>query len=173
MQSFSAFPTSTIVDSFLAAIDSAGATLQLNVPTIVEPSVLASLPEGTLGRSLADFLAAEALEPFTTGPRRKQLHDAVHVLAGYGTDSLGEAEVQAFLLGGHFHLFQVLLSVGLLAMMHRRGLSFPLHRRQVRQRLRAAYQRGRRSRFDIDVWRPEEEWHRPLAEVRDRHGIVA
>jgi ubiquinone biosynthesis protein Coq4 len=34
-----------------------------------------------------------------SGPRRQQLHDGIHVLTGYGTDPVGEAEVQAFLLG--------------------------------------------------------------------------
>ncbi len=66
------------------------------MPPIVEIEKLRSLPSGTFGRTWADFLDAHHLPPMTTGPRRKQLHDGVHVLTSYGTDPIGEAKVQAF-----------------------------------------------------------------------------
>ena len=133
---------------------------------IVNPEQLYRLPRGSLGRSLADFLDQQQLELFQTGPRRKQLHDSVHVLTGYGTDPIGEAEVQAFLLGANFHLAHVLLVGGLLHFIHRRIAPLPLFRTDIRQRLWAAYWRGQRSIFDVDTWQPEAQWHLPLSQVQ-------
>ncbi|MBW4488011.1 MAG: ubiquinone biosynthesis protein COQ4 [Trichocoleus desertorum ATA4-8-CV12] len=69
------------------------------VPTIVNLALSRSLPTGTFGGAWADFLDQNGRSPLTTGFRHKQLHDGIHILTGYGSDSLAEAEVQAFLLG--------------------------------------------------------------------------
>lgn len=73
-----------------------------------------SRPPGSLGHAWAQHLDDNGLKPFDYGPRRQQLHDGVHVLTGYGTDPLGEAEVQAFLLGARFHPANLVLLLGLL-----------------------------------------------------------
>lgn len=76
----------------------------LNVPPIVDIKALRQLPIGTFGRLWADTLDAHKLSPLTAGSRRQQLHDGIHILTGYGVDPIGEAEVQAFLLGAKFRL---------------------------------------------------------------------
>jgi ubiquinone biosynthesis protein Coq4 len=155
-----------LIPAFLSFVDQLGDRLDANVPQIVDVDRLQQLSEGTFGRSVADFLQQNELQPFTTGPRRKQLHDCVHVLTGYGTDPIGELEVQAFLLGAKFHPVQLVLAAGLLRIAHRRAIPFPLTRPTIRRRLRMAYQRGQVSRFDVDTWQPETLWQRPLIQVQ-------
>lgn len=157
---------------FLNAIDCLSDALGISVPPVVDIQVLRSLPLGTFGRAWADSLDRHNLQPFITGPRRKQLHDGVHVLTGYGTDAIGEAEVQAFLLGAKFRLAHVVLGLGLLRQVKQQsGLSHSGRSHEIKLRLRAAYQRGRRSQFDADAWQPELMWSLPLGEVRSRLGI--
>jgi ubiquinone biosynthesis protein COQ4 len=76
---------------------------------------LASLPEGTLGRSYFEFMATENLtaeglvdasqirETLPPGDdytlfreRSRETHDLLHIVTGYGRDPLGEAGVLAF-----------------------------------------------------------------------------
>jgi ubiquinone biosynthesis protein Coq4 len=93
----------------------------------------------------------------------------VHVLTGYGTDLVGEAEVQAFLLGAKFHGIQIVLLLGLIRPICRQLISTQqITKQEAWQRLRQAYERGQRSRFDVDAWRPENQWHLPLQEVQNR-----
>jgi len=156
------------IEPFLAVLDCLSDALGRSVPAIARWDELHDLPPGSLGRSLVAFLDQHQLQPFTTGPRRKQLHDSIHVLTGYGTDPIGEAELQAFLLGVHFNLANAALGFGLLAAIRyrrRRGLisESPV---AVRQRLRAAYWRGVESCFNPNTWQPEQEWALPLEQVR-------
>jgi ubiquinone biosynthesis protein COQ4 len=146
---------------FLQQVDRIGAVLNLNVPAIVDLESLQALAPATLGRTLAEFLAQHHLSPFTTGPRRKQLHDGVHVLTGYGTDPIGEAEVQAFLLGAKFRLAHLVLGLGILSRLHKAVPSIA-----VQHRLWKAYQRGQASTFDVETWTPEQQWHLPLKQVQ-------
>jgi ubiquinone biosynthesis protein Coq4 len=67
------------VERFLKLIDHVSESLGLNVAPIVNIQKLRSLPTGTFGRTWADFLDQHQLEPLNTGPRRKQLHDGIHV----------------------------------------------------------------------------------------------
>ncbi|MEB3180450.1 MAG: Coq4 family protein [Nostocaceae cyanobacterium] len=155
-------PTSR-VQQFLDAIDKISVVRGKSVPPIVNIEKLRSLPPGSFGKAWADFLDTNNLQPFTTGARRKQLHDGVHVITGYGTDPIGEAEVQAFLLGAKFHFMHVALGLGLLRIISKHH--------QYRQnfswnRLYCAYQRGLHSHFNPDTWQPEHLWHLPLAEVQ-------
>jgi ubiquinone biosynthesis protein COQ4 len=76
----------------------------------VDLDALAALPEGTLGRSYAEFLRARGLTPEVfvaprelhdermryVAQRLRQTHDLWHVLTGYDTDVVGEVELQAF-----------------------------------------------------------------------------
>jgi len=75
---------------------------------------LAALPAGTLGRAYYDFMAAESLsaeglvalsrierppaadEVTLFRERNREMHDLLHVVTGYGRDSLGEACLVAF-----------------------------------------------------------------------------
>lgn len=139
----------------------------LAVPQIVYIEKLRQLPVGTFGRTWADFLEQNNLKPFTTGPRRKQLHDGIHVIAGYGADLIGEAEVQAFLLGAKFGLINLMLGLGLLRIIYKK------QRQQLSlERLWQAYQRGYHSQLDPDTWQPELIWHLPLADVQALFGLA-
>ncbi len=169
---FTSAPSSPLLTSFLSLVDSISDTFGFSVPPFVDLQILRQLPPGTLGRAWADALDRDQLTPFTGGPRRKQLHDGVHVLTGYGTDAIGEAEVQAFLLGAKFRLAQVVLGLGTLRLIHRQAVQFPLADANIRRRLLAAYQRGRNSRLDIDTWQPATQWSTPLVEVRALFGLT-
>ncbi|MGA7935167.1 MAG: hypothetical protein WCA35_16585 [Kovacikia sp.] len=146
--------------------DLIGDVFGLNVPQIFEVEQLKQLPAGTLGRGLADFLEQQQLTPIVTGPRRKQLHDSVHVLTGYDTDPIGEAEVQAFLLGAKFHPLQIILGLGIGYILSREGFS-----PAVRQRLWQAYRRGWNATFDVDSWQPEQQWQLSLVQVREFYHV--
>lgn len=164
-------PNKSFVSAFLNFVDQVGDRLGTNVPQIVHLESLNQLPEGTFGRSVANFYQHNGLQPFTAGPRRKQLHDCVHVLTGYGSDPIGELEVQAFLLGAKFHPFQLMLGAGLLRVAHHHKTPFPLMRPQVRQRLQVAYRRGQVAQIDIDAWQPETLWQRPLDQVQAKFHV--
>ncbi|MEM6436455.1 MAG: hypothetical protein AAF773_21795 [Cyanobacteria bacterium P01_D01_bin.115] len=163
----------TQAQRFLSLLNWVHTKLGLNVPPILEMDDRRSLPPDSLGRAWIDHLVAHDLEPFDHGPRRQQLHDGVHVLTGYGTDLIGEAEVQAFLLGAKWRLVHVLLLAGLLRGLarQRRANINALSHEEVQSRLKIAYRRGQQSGFDPDTWQPERLWEMPLVEVRSRLGI--
>ncbi|MBD2436685.1 Coq4 family protein [Nostoc sp. FACHB-110] len=151
------------IQKFLDLLDCFTAAQGKNVPQIVYVEQLRSLNGGTFGKAWVDFLDAHNLQPFTTGFRRKQLHDGVHVLTGYGADPIGEAEVQAFLLGAKFGVFNFLLGIAILKVIYQN----PDYRQEFTwKRLQQAYQLGRHSNFDPDTWQPELVWHLPLTEVQ-------
>lgn len=150
------------IEKFLNLVDSIAERLGLNVTQIVEIERLRSFPPNTFGRNLADFLDRNHLAPLTTGPRRKQLHDLVHVLTAYKTDLLGEAEVQAFLLGSKWRSIHIVLLLGLLRMLARQKTT----PKQIWPRLWRAYRRGCNSQFDVDAWQPELHWEMPLDRVK-------
>jgi len=156
---------------FLNAVDRTTELLGLNVPQIVEIEKIDRLPQNTLGKSLAEFLEQNQLKPFTTGPRRKQLHDCIHIVTGYDSDPIGEAEVQAFLLGCKFNLANLLLYRSIKRRMKRRMGANSKSYNLVRQRLLKAYRRGQKSNLDPDRWSPETLWHLPLKTVRVKFGI--
>lgn len=161
------------VECFLQVFGWVNDRLALNVPPIVEMDYLRSLPPGTLGHAWAEHLDANGLAPFVRGPRRQQLHDGIHVLTGYGTDPVGEAEVQAFLLGAKFRLANLLIGLGALRgiQRQRRHQILALSHAAVRSRLLTAYRRGCNAHFDPDTWQPEELWVRSLVEVQTDFGI--
>ena len=151
------------VQSFFDLIDRFAETRGANVPQIVEIEKLRSLPKGSFGRGWADFLDRNNLEPLATGMRRKQLHDGIHVLTGYGSDPIGEAEVQAFILGAKFGFLNLLIGIGVLRMI-RKNLGD--RTQEAKARMWKAYLRGNNSKFDPDAWEPELLWDLPLTEVQ-------
>ena len=161
------------VERFFELIDRLAELQGRNVPTIVNLAVLRSLPIGTFGRAWADFLDQHGLSPLTTGSRRKQLHDGIHVLTGYSSDPIGEAEVQAFLLGTKFSTTNLLIGLGLLRVLYQQlpKNQTPKFNHMPWERLQQAYQRGQRSRLDPDTWQPELLWQLPLAQVQALFGL--
>lgn len=161
-----------LVGWFLQTVNHLIAVFGRDRPTIVDLAQLRQLPAGSLGRTLADTLAEKQLTPFLKGPRRMQLHDTVHILTGYDTDPIGEAEVQAFLLGAKFNPAQIILAIGLLNVIHRQITPFPLlTSAQIRKRLWQAYWRGYRATFDVDTWQPETQWASPLTQVQKQFHL--
>lgn len=161
------------VEHFLHLLNWVSDRFGLNTPPIVNMDYLRSHPLGSFGHAWAQHLDANGLKPFDKGLRRQQLHDGVHVLTGYGTDPLGEAEVQAFLLGAKFRLANVLLLLGLYRGINRqrRHQLISLSQAEVRSRLMVAYHRGHNAQFDPDTWQPETLWEHSLAEVQMAFGI--
>ncbi|WP_448526089.1 hypothetical protein [Parathermosynechococcus lividus] len=155
-------------DAFLGVIDTLGTWFSMSEAQIIHLDFLQSLPEHTFGHDLATFYQQEGLTPFTTGPRRKQLHDASHVLTGYGTDLVGEAELQAFLLGIGFTPLNALLKRQACRRIRQLNL---LSATALEQRLTAAYRRGQQSRFDPNTWPVERQWYLSTPQVRSIYGL--
>ena len=169
-----------LAEQFLAVISALSDHFGLSVPPIVEIDDLRSRPVGSFGRAWADNLDRNGLKPLTSGLRRQQLHDGLHVLTDYATDPLGEAEVQAFLLGAKFRWAHGVLALGLLRGWMRQY--WHAHKQQpqslfqalsetVWPRLWQAYLRGQNCLLDPDAWEPELLWDLPLEVVRDRFGL--
>ena len=161
MQELTTHPVNT--QRFFDFIDGFAEARGTSVPQIVELEKLRSFEQGTLGRAWADFLDENNLQPLTTGMRRKQLHDGIHVITGYGSDLIGEAEVQAFLLGAKFGLFNLLIGIGLLRGIYKR---LPDKTQEAKERMWKAYQRGQKSQLNPNKWEPELLWNLSLTEVR-------
>jgi ubiquinone biosynthesis protein COQ4 len=157
-------------ERFLQAIDRLGDRLDLNVPPVFSIADLSTLPAGTLGKELVNHFAHNEFQPLTTGPRRKQLHDAVHVLTDYNTDPVGELEVQAFMLGAKFFPVHIILSLALLHLADRQHRQLGITRWEILHRMRQAHDRGTRSTLDIDTWQPEYQWHLPVIEVQQMYN---
>ena len=138
---------------------------------------LERLPEGTLGREFARYFRDNKISPFETtleiktnvdfiGKRYRETHDLLHVLTGYGTDVVGEMELQAYALGNlGIHTARLILLVGTLGQLKERpsGSELSLYLR----RLWSAYHRGRASQLFLDFWF-EDHWETPVATLRAR-----
>ncbi|MDJ1177614.1 hypothetical protein PJF56_01935 [Roseofilum sp. BLCC_M91] len=75
------------VDEVLRVVSAIATQLGLSVPPVVEMDYLRSLPPDRFGYAWAKHLDDHNLKPFLEGLRRQQLHDGVHVLTGYNTDT--------------------------------------------------------------------------------------
>ncbi len=154
--------------SFLSNLKELTTNLGLNLPQSLDLNPLYKLPSGTFGRELADFFLSHEIQPFVIGFRRGILHDSLHVLTGYETDLLSEAEVQAFLFGTCHHPFHLFLGLGIVRRISRRQL-YPTE--PIYYRLEQAYRKGENSSFNIDTWHPENQWHLPLESVRCLYNL--
>lgn len=163
------------IQQFLNLLNSFTENLGMNVPQIVNFEKLHSLKTETFGRAWVDFLEENELKPLTSGSRRQQLYHGIHILTGYGIDVVGQAELQAFLLGAKFRPANLLLLLRLLQIISENyGEIYPhisdryayQECQNLQKRLWKAYQRGRYSLLDPDKWEPELLWNFPLVEVR-------
>ena len=134
---------------------------------------LARLPPGTLGREFIDYFRRNGIQPFITAfpvdsdvdylsKRYRETHDLLHVLTGYTTDEYGEMELQAFVLG-NLGVRQAILILAFSLPGQLRKLP-PAERLPYLRRLRAAFDRGRRSRELLSV-AYERLWERPVADL--------
>lgn len=133
---------------------------------------LATLPSHTFGHQWLTWIkqdkhsqAMTPLHPFVSG---------LHVLTGYDTDPLGQAELQAFLWGATGRITSLWHCADTL---HKLRLYRPvppssLPTRGMTPRLYQAYQRGRLSYFKFEYWHPEQLWDLPLQYVKQWFGIT-
>lgn len=147
---------------------------RLNAKT-VSLATMAALPAQSLGHAYAAYFEANAITPFDppklpvdsavdyVATRLREAHDIVHVVTGYGTDDIGEVELQWFNCGnlgwGPLPILVIVASFFMGRMTKYGGLW------SVCKRARAAYRRGRRSRALASVlW--EDYWHMPLRQLQ-------
>jgi ubiquinone biosynthesis protein COQ4 len=164
-----------LLNPFLMLLDLTTEAMGLHVQAIVDIDYLRSLPSDSFGKAWANHLDESNLLPFSAGVRLKQIHDGVHVLTGYDTSPLGEAQVQLFLLGTKFRIRHIVLCLGLL-----RPIIWGLRRHgrmnQLPDAVRSlweAFRRGQQASFDLDIWQPELSWDVPLDVVRAQLEIYA
>lgn len=136
---------------------------------------LGRLPEDTLGHAYSRYFRDQGIKPLQKAnapidsdeayvcTRLREAHDMLHLVTGYGTDEVGEIELQCFNLGnmpwGPIPFISLFGAV-VLGLHRRAGGMLTLYRR-----LRAAYARGRESRCLAHViW--EEHWPVPLHRVQ-------
>lgn len=136
---------------------------------------LARLPAGTLGHEFVGYFRRNGIDPFVSdfpirsdvdylSKRYRETHDLFHVITGYGTDELGEMELQAFVFG-NLGLRQAAFIL-LLSLPHQVRTMGLREMPEYFRRLRAAYRRGRRSREMLSV-RYENLWEQPVAALAE------
>ena len=146
---------------------------------------LAALPPGTLGRAYLEFMASENLsaeglveasqfrerlpadEPMTLfRERSREMHDLLHVVAGYGRDPLGEACLAAFTFAQTGLKGFALIAV---VAAHRIARARPGHK--VRRAVFEGYRRGRRAE-----WLVAADWEtllgRPVEAIRSLYRVT-
>jgi ubiquinone biosynthesis protein COQ4 len=149
---------------------------------LTDRPALAALPPGTLGRAYYDFMTSENLSAeglvevsgIPEGPlddiilfreRNREMHDLLHLVAGYGRDPLGEACVVAFSYAqtGQKGFAVIAISAAL-------NIARALPGQPVRRAVFEAYRRGRAARWLIGA-----DWERllaePLSAIRDEFGV--
>ncbi len=138
---------------------------------------LERLPEGTLGHAYARYYSDNKISPFETtleikndvdfiSKRYRETHDLLHSLTGYGTDVVGEMELQAWALGNlGIRTAALILLVGTLGQF--KDPQSGVARSEYLRRVRAAYHRGRASPLFLDFWF-ENHWETPMATLRER-----
>ena len=148
---------------------------------------LRAMPEGSLGRAVADWyqleeLSAQGLADASEaafsegGPRRAQLssdedlfskrlldlHDVFHVLTGYGRDLLGELAVLAFTIP---QIKNAGIAYLVLDVLKSSGWNSTMGKL-----IRQAFQRGRRCEWLVDQdW--EALFEQPIERVREKLGV--
>lgn len=152
-----------------------GSRLLAERPTLqgreLDLTALAQLPEGTLGHEFARYFRKNGIEPFITmfpidtdvdyiNKRYRETHDLFHVITRYGTDELGEMELQAFVLG-NLGLRQTVLILLFSVPRQLKQLGWKKMGGYL-ERLRAAYLRGRHSREMLSV-NYENLWEQPVS----------
>lgn len=160
--------------------DPAGARLLRERPRLDAASVrlkeLAQLPAGSLGRGYARYFAEQGVKPFTSSApiqddvdyittRLRETHDVWHVLTGYGTDGMGELELQAFSFGNLKNPSSLLILAAAIPSIAREGIE------AMPGWLATAYRRGQASRPLAGIfW--EDHWEAPLAKLRGEFCVA-
>lgn len=145
----------------------------------VDLDALRSLPEGTLGRTYADHMRDNDLNPhdFPDLPDRTagqyayahlyEVHDVWHTFTGLGTDLTGELALQAFTLAQVGLQTNLTLITALLARTALR--EFRLHGERI-DAIAHGWAMGRNTPNILGVDWPSR-WNQPLDRVRDDLGL--
>ncbi|MET0403608.1 MAG: Coq4 family protein [Cystobacter sp.] len=138
---------------------------------------LEALPEGTLGQTFARYFRDNKITPFETtleikndvdylAKRYRETHDLLHLVTGYGTDVMGEMELQAYVLG-NLGLWTPALILTFSSMAALKKNETGVTPAVYLRRLQAAYQRGRVSPVFLGFWF-EDHWGTPLPSLREQ-----
>ena len=144
-------------------------------PKPIDLNDLQKLPQGSLGRSYADQLLSQGIDPdalidptpVTSSKefivhRLKETHDIVHVLTGFGIDGVSELGLKGFNLAQNRSPLAVMLIFG--GMLNALQDDEPLG--PLLQALSQGFQMG----LDADLviaHKLEEDWERPLVQWRE------
>jgi ubiquinone biosynthesis protein COQ4 len=146
---------------------------------------LAAMPLGSLGRTYYDFMTSEnlsaeglvAASKVRSVPppaddltwfreRNREMHDLLHVTAGYGRDPLGEVCVVAFTFAQNRQK-----GLGVVGVVGAYRIKKRLRDQPIWSAAWQAYRQGRRAKWLLDAdW--ENLLPRPLDEVRAQFGIT-
>ena len=154
---------------------------------IPDLEVLATLPEGALGRAFETYLTENGLDPkllresaFIEAHKKRgddvgylaergfQLHDMFHVLTGYDTSPLGEVRVVSFTVAQTPAPYPALIiaSRPLQAALYKPQLLPP-----IMDAIAEGWTLGRRAKLLMAVhW--EDFWQRSLAEIREEYDLI-
>jgi ubiquinone biosynthesis protein COQ4 len=138
----------------------------------IDLEALAQLPEGTVGRAFARYFMDNKTRPFETPWETpsdgdyvlkwyRETHDIHHIVTGYGTDVVGEMELQAFSFG-NLGLPSSRLALFFGVVLTPRGMP-PVGKHW--RRLVAAYRRGKRTESLLGV-RYDQYLDQPVAALR-------
>ena len=154
------------------------------LPVLSDRETLHSLPQGSLGKTYANFMSAEQIsadglvgaseeggrvplpeddpDRVRFGMRLRDTHDLWHVTTGYSRDLVGEAALLAFTFAQTWNP-----GIGtIVAMAYWKGGESP----EFRAMIRDGFARGRKA-----GWLPAADWEallaRPIDEVRSTLGI--
>lgn len=141
----------------------------------VDLEALARLPEGTLGHGFARYFRDNNISPFETtlevksdadfiSKRYRETHDLLHLVTGYGTDVIGEIELQAYVLG-NLGIRTALLIVLFGTFGQLKDRQAGVGTSEYVRRLWGAYRRGRAAPRFLDFWF-EDHWETPVASLR-------
>jgi ubiquinone biosynthesis protein Coq4 len=162
------------------AVDPQGAAAFREKPRLhVDLDALSKLPAGTLGRTFADHMRANGLDPASIPSLEAhdnlefirahlfETHDVWHAVTGFGTDVAGELGLQAFYAaqapGG---LPLALMAMGLL----NTAFYAPDERQARLDAITRGWEMGQRAR-PLFGTRWDELWGSPIREVREWAGI--
>ncbi|GAA6619660.1 Coq4 family protein [Scytonema sp. NUACC26] len=143
-------------------------------------AALSELPPGSLGHSYALHIQQANLDPDFYPKmqvcddasylilRLRQTHDIWHVVTGFGTEGLGELQLQAFSLAQtHLPIAAAVLASGIWKIL----LQMPEHLDLLMQSLYRAYELGQNAK-PLLAQRWEQEWEKPLIQWQRDLGIA-
>jgi len=163
------------------AEDPRGARALVERPRIgrVDLQALRSLPEGTLGRTFAEHMIANGLDPAALPSLEShdaasfvrahlyETHDVWHAVTGFKTDVAGELGLQAFGLAQFPSRLGALLIAG--GLLHAAISRFDDRDARMREIVRG-WLLGKRARKLFGM-RWGEMWSRPIDEIRRELGL--